>query len=250
MKIAYLRFYEELNDFLPENKRKIQFIHQFTGQPAVKDMIESLGVPHTEVDLILVNGKSVNFYYRVKDNDIISVYPKFESFDISNIQKLRKEPLRKPKFICDVHLGKLARNLRLMGIDTFYQKNITDDEIVNVSLKEKRTILTRDTGILKRKCVTHGYFIRNQDPKKQVLEVTSRFQLIKKIKPFTLCLECGNKLKHISKKEIVYLLPKKVSEIQRKYYKCEHCNKIYWQGTHFKNMNAFIKNIKMQIMKT
>ena len=139
-----IRFYEELNDFLPEEKRKIRFVHHYIDRTSVKDLIESLGVPHAEVDLILVNGKSVGFDYLINDEDDISVYPVFESFDITDIQHLRPKPLREPKFICDVHLGKLARYLRMMGFDVYYYNDLTDEKIVSVSLKEKRAILTKD----------------------------------------------------------------------------------------------------------
>jgi len=174
---AYLRFYEELNDFLPEEKRKKRFIHQFIDRASVKDLIESLGVPHTEVDLILVNEKSVNFKYSINDGDDISVYPVFESFDISDVQHLRPKPLRKPKFVADVHLGRLTRYLRMLGIDVLYTNNFTDDEIVKISVKEKRTILTKDRGILKRNEVTHGYWIRSTKAEAQTEEVLERFHL-------------------------------------------------------------------------
>ncbi|MCX7797204.1 MAG: Mut7-C ubiquitin/RNAse domain-containing protein [Melioribacter sp.] len=244
MKTAFFRFYEELNDFLPECKRKKQFTHFFTGQPSVKDMIESLGVPHTEVDLILVNGKSVNFSYKVKDKDIISVYPEFESIDISSIQKLRPKPLRKPKFICDVHLGKLARNMRMLGYDVFYNNSLKDNEIVEISKKEKRTILTRDLGILKRSDVTRGYFVRENNPKKQIIEVIIRFDLLNLMKPLTLCLECGSKLKKIAKEKIINIVPEKVKQTQNNFFICTNCNQLFWEGTHFKKMNEFIKTIK------
>ena len=145
----YIRFYEELNDFLPEERKKKRFEHQFIDRTSVKDLIESLGVPHTEVDLILVNGKSVNFKYLINDSDDISVYPVFESLDISEVQHLRPKPLREPKFICDVHLGKLARYLRMMGFDVFYKNNFDDEEIVRISLKERRAILTKTEEYLK-----------------------------------------------------------------------------------------------------
>ena len=116
----FLRFYEELNDFLPEEKRKKRFLHQYIDRTSVKDLIESLGVPHTEIDLILVNGKSVSFKYLINDGDDISVYPVFESIDITGLQHLRPKPLRDPKFIADVHLGRLARYLRMLGFDTLF----------------------------------------------------------------------------------------------------------------------------------
>jgi hypothetical protein len=130
MKKLYFRFYEELNDFLPEEKRKTQFNHNYIDRGSVKDVIESFGIPHTEVDLILVNGDSVRFDYLINDGDDISVYPVFESLDITNAQHLRPKPLRNPKFIADVHLGKLARYLRMMGFDVLYKNDFDDNEIV------------------------------------------------------------------------------------------------------------------------
>lgn len=240
-KKVFIRFYEELNDFLPEKLRKKRFVHKFIDRTSVKDLIESLGVPHTEVDLILVNGKSVSFKYLINDNDDISVYPVFESLDISDLQHLRSKPLRKPKFVCDVHLGKLARNLRMLGLNVYYKNDLADDKIVDISLTEKRTILTRDIGLLKRSEVTHGYFVRNEDPEKQTAEVLERFHLHKMIKPFTVCLDCGGKLIRIAKKKIIDLLPENVRQHQNRFYYCVNCKKIYWAGSHFKNMNMFIK---------
>ncbi|MGQ9798590.1 MAG: Mut7-C RNAse domain-containing protein [Ignavibacterium sp.] len=242
-----IRFYEELNDFLPKEKRKKRFTHNFIDRTSVKDLIESLGVPHTEIDLILVNGKSVDFNYLINDGDDISVYPVFESLDISDIQHLRAKPLRKPKFICDVHLGKLARNLRMFGIDVYYKNYLNDEEIVKISLAEKRTILTRDTGLLKRSEVTHGYFVRNDEPEKQTAEVISRFSLMKIIKPFTLCLDCGSKLVKINKKDILHLIPENVKQIQNKFFYCVNCKKIFWAGSHLNNMTLFIKEMMKQM---
>ena len=130
LKKITLRFYEELNDFLPADKRKKRFEHSFIDRTSVKDMIESFGIPHTEIDLILVNGNSVNFSYLVNNGDDISVYPMFESLDITDLQHLRAKPLRKPKFILDVHLGTLAKYMRMLGFDSLYQNNYKDEEIV------------------------------------------------------------------------------------------------------------------------
>jgi len=246
-KKIYIRFYEELNDFLPKEKKKKRFTHSFIDRTSVKDLIESLGVPHTEVDLILVNGKSENFNYLINDGDDISVYPVFESLDISDVQHLRAKPLRKPKFICDVHLGKLARNLRMFGIDVHYKNFLIDEDIVKISLAEKRTILTRDTGLLKRADVTHGYFIRNDEPEKQTAEVISRFSLMKLVKPFTLCLDCGSKLVKINKKDILHLIPENVKQAQNKFFYCVNCKKIFWAGSHINNMTLFIKEMMNQI---
>lgn len=243
---VHFRFYEELNDFLPPARRKITFVHRFTNNASVKDMIESLGVPHTEVDLILVNGVSVKFDYLVKDEDSISVYPVFESFDISVVQHLRPEPLRKPKFILDVHLGKLAKLMRMLGLDTLYENDYNDKEIIKISKKERRTILTRDIGILKQNVVTYGYFVRNIKAEKQVLEIIERFNLHKFINPFSRCLECNTLLEPINKNLVIDRLPQKVKESQNNFWICKQCDKIYWRGTHYQKMKKLLNELNIK----
>ncbi len=240
----YLRFYEELNDFLPEEKKKKRFTHNFIDRTSVKDLIESLGIPHTEVDMILVNGKSVNFKYLINDGYDISVYPLFESFDISDVQHLRAKSLRKPKFISDVHLGRLTRYLRMMGLDVLYKNDFEDDEIVKISLKEKRAILTKDRGILKRGEVTHGYWVRSIKVEEQVKEVLRRFALQKEIKEFSRCIECNDLLKPIKKELIINQLQPNVAQSQNEFYKCPSCKKNYWKGTHYQRMLLFVQSLK------
>jgi len=239
-----IRFYEELNDFLPKQKKKKRFEHNFIDRTSVKDLIESLGAPHTEVDLILVNGKSIGFDYIINDKDDISIYPIFESLDISDVQHLRPKPLREPKFIADVHLGRLTKYLRMMGFDVFYKNDLSDEEIVKISAKESRAILTRDIGILKRTEVTHGYFIRNDMVEKQTEEVVNRFDLQKSIKEFSRCIECNMSLVAVEKNKILDELPPKVIQSQNKFYRCPSCKKNYWKGTHYQRMLSFINSLK------
>jgi len=243
MYTVFFRLYEELNDFLPEVKRKIRFEHTYLNRASVKDMIESIGIPHTEIDLILVNGISVGFNYIVHPNDEISVYPVFESLDISEVQHLRVLPLRGPKFVLDVHLGTLARYLRMLGIDSSYKNDFKKDEIVNISLIEKRTILSKDRNLLKRKEITQGYWIRNDNPVNQVKEVIERFHLQNFIKEFTRCLECNSLLTAVNKSEIESELPPKVKERQNEFHRCTACNKIYWKGSHYEKMKKLITEI-------
>lgn len=248
MKIVRLRFYEELNDFLPLEKRKVirpgRIEQNFTGKPSVKDMIESLGVPHTEVDLILVNGKSVAFSYLVNDKDEISVYPVFESLDISDVQHLRPKPLRESKFVLDVHLGKLARYMRMLGFDSIYKNNYEDDELVSVSLNDNRTILTRDREILKRNEVDHGYWVRNENAERQLKEIVERFQLRNQIKEFTRCIECNSILEETDKQKVIDRIPQKVNEWYNRFFICQGCKRIYWEGSHYEKMTALIKKLK------
>lgn len=247
MHSVYIRFYEELNDLIPKEKRKKRFEHRYIDRTSVKDLIESLWVPHTEVDLILVNNKSVGFDCLINDKDDISVYPVFESFDIKDIQHLRPNPLRKPKFIADVHLGKLTKYLRMLGLDVYYKNNFTDDTLIKLSLTEQRAILTKDKNLLKRNEVTHGYFVKHSDPEKQAIEVVKRFQLQNQIKEFTRCLGCNSLLTPVRKEEIENRVPPKVRENQNEFYVCEICDKIYWQGTHFEKMKSLILKIKQNI---
>src|SRR2546421_13022901 len=175
MSVAYFRFYAELNDFLAPARRMLTFAHSFRGRVSIKDMIEALGVPHTEVDLILVNGVSVDFSYLVRSADRVSVYPVFESLDITPVLRVRPHPLRETRFVLDIHLGKLARYLRLLGFDSLYRNDYDDHTIVALAHEEQRIILTRDTGLLKHSAVTHGHWLRATDARRQIPEVGRAF---------------------------------------------------------------------------
>jgi len=245
-KSATFRFYEELNDFLPPERRKVSFTHLFSNNPAIKDVIESLGVPHTEVDLVVINDISVDFTHQLQDGERVSVYPMFESIDISNATRLREIPLRDPKFILDVHLGKLAKHLRLLGFDILYNNHATDAEIIAQSLQENRCILTRDKGLLKNKTVTRGYWMRATDPFKQVIEILQRFDLASDIKTFTRCLECNDFLIATEKEKITDRLDPKTKKYYHQFVTCPRCHRIYWQGSHYQEMKAFIDRIIRQ----
>lgn len=238
---VHLRFYEELNDFLSNDRQKIRFTYQVAPKTSVKDVVESLGVPHPEIDLILVNGKSVDFLYQVQNDDNISVYPVFEKLDISEIIRLRPAPLRNMRFILDVHLGKLAKHLRLLGFDTDYQNDRTDAEIVMQSLKEHRLILTRDIGLLKHKKITHGHWMRNTDPEKQLDEVLTQFDLYRLCQPFTRCLECNSLLTPVLKENIVAELLPMTSQYYENFMRCSGCGRIYWEGTHYQKLKKFVE---------
>jgi len=155
-----------------------------------------------------------------------------------------QKPLREPKFVCDVHLGRLARYLRMMGFDVLYRNNFVDEEIIRISLKERRAILTRDKGILKRSEVTHGYWVRGIKVEEQVKEILHRFDLKKEIKEFSRCIESNDLLKPVKTELIIDQLPVKVAKTQNEFYECPSCKKIYWKGTHYKRMLAFINSVK------
>ena len=237
---AWFRFYEELNDFLPATRRRVTFRHHLNRRASVKDVIESLGVPHTEVELILANGESVDFSYIVRDGDRISVYPVFEALDIRPLLRLRPAPLRKTCFVMDTHLGRLARYLRLLGFDCLYRNDFTDDELAGVSCTDKRILLTRDRLLLQRSIVTHGCFIRSDDPKQQVVEVLRRFDLGDDIRPLTRCIRCNGRLSVVDKDSVYHRLEPKTQRYYEEFRICDNCRQVYWKGSHFRKMNLLI----------
>ena len=241
---SVFRFYEELNDHLPENIKKKDFTYEFTGRPSVKNTIQAIGIPHSEVDLILINGNPVDFDYQMQGGEKIAVYPVFESLDISPLARLRPKPLREPRFIVDVNLGKLALKLRLLGFDTLFRNDFEDDEIVEIALREKRIILTRDKGILKQNAVTHGYFLRNDDPKKQLKELVERLQLQSHFRPFTRCASCNSYLERADKKDLQSEVPSGTIRYYDEFWKCAGCNKIYWKGSHYKHIQNWLEELK------
>lgn len=238
-----IRVYEELNDFLHYSRRKKPVSIIFIGKRTIKDIIEALGIPHTEVDLILVNGTSVDFGYYPVDQDYISVYPVFESLDIGTVTRLRPAPLRETKFILDVHLGTLARYLRLAGFDSYYRNNLADDEIIRISLAEQRIILTRDLPLLKNGQVTHGYFVRNTSPKRQFAEILQRFDLKGQLKPFTRCMDCNGMIESVDKESVRGHVQPNTFQYISEYYRCRSCGKIYWKGSHYERMAGMLGEI-------
>lgn len=242
-KQAEFRFYEELNDHLPKELRKKTFTYNFNGSQTVKDAIESLRVPHVEVDLILINSRPVDFKYRLQHDDKVSVYPVFELFDISKVSSLRKKGLRYPKFILDVHLGKLARYLRLMGFDTLYRNDYSDREIIEISVSNNRIILTRDIGILKNDKVTRGYWLRSQDSKQQLCEVLKKFDLYSQIQTFSRCIVCNGIIESIGKDKIADKITPNTFKYYNEFFKCSSCQRLYWEGSHYIKLKKFTETI-------
>ncbi|MFZ7128647.1 MAG: Mut7-C RNAse domain-containing protein [Desulfobacterales bacterium] len=230
---ARFRFYEELNDFLPPGRRKQETTCAFSGHPSVKDLIEGQGVPHAEVDLILINGRSVGFDHPVHGGDRVAVYPVFESLDITPLIRLRPRPLRNSRFVLDVHLGKLARYLRLLGFDANYGNDRSDPEIIQAAEREDRIILTRDRSLLKSGRVTRGYWIRETQPERQIGEVLRRFDLFSQANPFSRCTACNGLLEAALKDAISDRLEPRTAKYFDTFFRCTGCGRIYWKGSHF-----------------
>lgn len=241
-----IRFYEELNDFLPPEQRKVAFVHRFKEAGSIKDLIESLGVPHTEIDLILVNGQSVDFQYPVQNGDRVSVYPMFEAMDISPVTQLRPRPLRVTRFVLDTHLGRLAAYLRMLGFDTLYRNDYDDPTLARISTDEHRILLTCDRKLLMRKQITRGYYVRERQPRKQLLDIIARFDLFDAPQAFTRCMRCNGAIRPVAKDTIAEHLQPRTKLHYNEFWQCDQCKNIYWKGSHYQRMLQLIGSLESQ----
>jgi hypothetical protein len=241
--MATFRFYEELNDFLPAHRRRLEFDAPFAHGATTKHMIEALGVPHTEVELILVNGVSVGFERLLQEGDRVAVYPKFEAFDVTPLLRLRDAPLRVVRFVADAHLGGLAKLLRMAGFDTLYDNAFADNEIVAIARREARIVLSRDRELLKCREVTHGCYVRELKPWQQLREIFARLDLARLARPFTLCIRCNAALRPVDKELILARLPPSVREHQQRFSTCDVCQRIFWAGSHWRHMRNLLDSL-------
>ena len=240
---AVFRLYAELNDFLPQLQKGSQIALSFVPPVPVRHLIELLGVPHTEVELIIANGRSVGLDYFVCDGDLVSVYPVFEAFDISPLLRLRHAPLRESRFVVDVHLGKLNRYRRMLGFDSLLDATWDDRQLAAVSAEQHRILLTRDKALLMRACVTHGCYVRSAAPKQQLRYLLRRLDLYRQVRPFTRCIECNGRIDPVAKKEIEARLPEHTRRLHREFWRCAGCGRVYWKGSHYSRMNRLVEHL-------
>lgn len=237
---AWFRFYAELNDHLAPDQQYQTIERSFFVPGSVKDAIESFGVPHTEVELILINGDSADFSHVVRDGDRVAVYPVFESIDVRSELRVRPQPLRDLKFVLDVHLGKLAAYLRMLGFDAEYANSATDPELVRIASSQQRVLLTRDRGLLMHTAVTRGYWLRQTESRRQLAEVIRRFDLAAAARPFTRCMTCNSALRPADRTEVLHRIPPRTAELHDQFLECSGCGRVYWQGSHYRRMRRWI----------
>ncbi len=242
-----LRAYGRLNDFLPVRRRQRRFEHDVNGYPSVKDVIESLGIPHPEIELVLVNDLPADFSHRVQVGDRISIYPPFRQIELSTHRRIPRDDSDKPRFVLDTHLGRLARYLRMLGFDTRYRNDFGDPELSRICREEDRVLLTQDVGLMKRSEVEHGYFVRNVDPRRQLVEVTAEFDLLDRATPFQRCLRCNGELFSVDKSEIADRLPPRTRAEFDEFFRCAECGTIYWKGSHYDHMLQIIDDLQHEL---
>ncbi len=239
-----VRVYAELNDFVAPELRGEVMRRPFRPHQTVKDVIEAAGVPHTEVDLVLVNGEPVGFSHRPTAGDRVTVYPVFETLDIGSVNRLRPRPLRDVRFVVDVHLGRLARLLRLLGFDARWSNDLDDEALTAIGESEHRIVLTRDRGLLKRRRVTHALFVHSERPVEQATEVVQRLDLANRLAPFTRCLRCGGELVAASKAEVLDRLEPLTRRHYHEFRRCRGCGQVYWRGSHHARLAQLVERIR------
>ncbi len=238
---AEFRFYEELNDFLPENRRRKSFSHEFTGTPAVRDVIVAMGVPQAAIDLILVGDEPVGFSHLLRGGERVAVFPVFERFDITPANRLRSSPLREVRFVIEAGLDKLARLLRLAGLDCVCQQDLDDLTIFDIASTEKRTIVSRDEQLLKNARATHAYQVQATDPPTQFREIIEAFDLRRSLRPLSRCIECNGQLRIADDADVMDQVPFAVLVAFDDFWQCEQCQHVYWKGPHYAQLATLLE---------
>jgi uncharacterized protein with PIN domain len=237
-----LRFHGDLNVFLRSRAGDAVIERRLAEKTSIKDIIESCGVPHPEVDLILVDEQTVGFDYTLANDAKVEVFP-VENRDTNRTEK-RLQTISIARFVTDGHLGGLTRNLRLLGFDVAYPKNADDGQLLDVMSRENRALLTRDRRLLMHGIVQHGYCPRSQNADEQTIEVIRRFDLLELIAPFTRCLRCNALLEAAAKADVIDRLEPLTKIYYDQFRRCPDCKQIYWSGSHFPKLQKRIEEIR------
>lgn len=229
-------FHDELNDFLPPHKREKPITLHFNSDQSAKHLIESLGIPHTEIGMILVNGRRMDLNTLLHEGDMVDVYPPAQN-QAGGWNHMAH------RFVLDNHLGQLATYLRMLGFDALYRNDYQDEELARISSQENRTLLTRDRRLLMRNLVQNGYWVRSKIPRQQLVEVLRRFQISDQVTPFKRCLRCNGLLRPVSKEAVLHRLEPLTKKYFDEFRICPECEQVYWQGSHYGRMVGFIEQV-------
>jgi uncharacterized protein with PIN domain len=242
MKQAGFFFIGDLSELLPPEKRGRPYLCLFRGAQSVKHLIESVGIPHTEVGSIDISGRAVDFNYIVQNGDEVQVLPVL-ALTGGNSLGVPSQAAGQARFVLDNHLGRLAFFLRMLGFDTLYQNDYQDNDIAQISSQAGRILLTRDRRLLMRSKVVYGYLVRSKIPRQQLLEVVQRFSLAGQIMPFLRCMRCNGLLHEVKKEDILSRLEPLTRQYFDEFRICQDCQQIYWKGSHYERMLRIIKEV-------
>lgn len=219
------------------------FTHHFDRKASIKDVIESLGIPHPIIGRLVVNKTEVGFDYILQDNDAVEVAPLTPPVNPLVPHILRPDPVDRIAFVADANVGKLALYLRTLGFDTVYGSGAKNGRLAEISCLEKRILLTRDISLLKRKTVIHGYLPRSQNPPEQLIEVIRLYDLAGRVKPLSRCIPCNGLLVPVQKDAVL----DRLEPLTKKYYEtfriCQQCDRVYWPGSHQEKIITFVHEI-------
>ena len=226
---ARFLFHGGLNAFLVRERRGVAFTIDCARAATLKHAIEALGVPHTEIAQITVNGEPAALSRIVREDDVVEVFP---------MERDRSPAI--PLFFADAHLGGLARLLRMLGFDTAFAPALHDREILRVVSDERRVLLSRDRELLKCRDVLQGCYVRALKPQAQLQEVAARYALERHMRPFTRCLSCNLPLRAIDRDAAAGRIPERIARLYDTFVRCPACDRIYWQGSHWLRMGAML----------
>lgn len=247
MNSARFIFHGELNFFLPRQHKNQPIDYAFNRRASVKDMVEALGVPHPEVQFLLVNDRSVGWNCIVQPGDVVQAFAELNGAGPEHGVALVPPYQGRPRFVLDTHLGRLAGYLRMMGFDTLYRNDYDDEELAHISHHKQRILLTRDIGLLKRSIVIYGYYVRSTQPRQRLAEVIRRYGLAGDIQPFLHCIRCNGLLHTAAVDEIAALLPANAALYYDSFHRCASCGQIYWKGSHYARMERFIEDVRAEL---
>ena len=233
----------KLKTFLSKRFRKKPIDLAWEEHRTLKDWIESLRIPHIEVGRITVNSKKSALNNRLQDKDIVEVFEIDGPYDPRKVSQQHEILLPHIKFIADVHLGKLVRYLRILGLDCHYQEPWDDNKLAEKADKENRIMLSRDVGLLQRKCISHGKFLYSDDPIEQAKEILNRYEIYDLCKPMSRCVSCNSLMKTVAKQNIEHLIEPGTKQSYEQFFQCQSCSKVYWHGAHVKNILKTLKEI-------
>jgi uncharacterized protein len=240
-----LTFHGDLDFFL--RSKSTRFVERILSERrSIKDAIESCGVPHTEVDLILINREPVGFSRVLEGDAEIEVYPMVaERCTFFPQNRLQSSNIQ--QFVADDHLGKLVRDLRLLGLDILYDSAAEDRQLLDLVTASTRALLTHDRRLLMHAVVRHGCYLRSQQPLAQTAEVLRRFDLAGALAPFSRCLRCNAKLAAVEKAEVLGQLEPLTKIYYDDFRRCTACAQVYWRGSHHAKLQARVAELMQQL---
>jgi uncharacterized protein len=233
MKVARFRFDAGLLPLLQRANDGGEFDYAFSGPQSAKHLIESVGIPHTEIGGIHARLEPVDPGYLVRDGDTIEVF----AYDANPDTPIE------PCFVLDGHLGRLNAYMRMLGSDCFYQNDYDDSALLRISLTEDRILLTRDRRLLMHKALRRGYLVRSPEPQHQLGEVVRHYGLQRWIRPFQRCLRCNHLLQPVEKESVLDRLEPRTKLYFDEFHICPACKQIYWKGSHFDKMVKILSSL-------